>query len=76
MWKKIILLHLGWMDIGYVGRKDEPPVVTNTNTLQEIVLYDRWERSNCLSHDMVRDLLKALDNQFVASKKALASTLL
>ncbi|KAA8545088.1 hypothetical protein F0562_019872 [Nyssa sinensis] len=92
MWKETVLLHLGWMDINYAIRKDEPPVVTNTSTEAKITLYEHWERSNRLSvmfiktkisadirgsvdqHIKVRDLLKAIDEQFVTSDKALAST--
>ncbi|XP_068655747.1 uncharacterized protein [Aristolochia californica] len=94
VWREIILLHLGWMDIDYAIRKDEPPTITNTSTAAKIVLYERWERSNRLSimffktrisasirgsvdqHEKVKDLLKAIDEQFVTSDKALASTLI
>ncbi|KAA8527319.1 hypothetical protein F0562_034584 [Nyssa sinensis] len=94
MWKERVLLHLGWMDIDYAIRKDEPPSVTDTSTEAEIALYEHWERSNRLSvmfiktkisagirgsadqHTKVRDLLKAIDEQFVTSDKALASTLI
>ena len=37
------------MDIDYAIRKDEPPAVTNTSTLENIALYEQWERSNRLS---------------------------
>ncbi|XP_045802648.1 uncharacterized protein LOC123921980 [Trifolium pratense] len=94
VWKERILLHLGWMDIDYAIRKDEPPAITETSTPAAIALYERWERSNRLSvmfiktkvtagirgsvdqHENVRDLLKAIDDQFVTSEKALASTLI
>ena len=94
VWKKRILLHLGWMDIDYAIRKDEPPAVTETSSASDIALYERWERSNRLSvmfiktkisagirgsvdqHDNVRGLLKAIDEQFETSDKALASTLI
>jgi hypothetical protein len=94
VWKERILLHLGWMDIDYAIRKDEPPAVTEQSTPAEVALYERWERSNRLSvmfiktkvtagirgsidqHENVRDLLKAIDDQFVTSEKALASTLI
>ena len=93
IWKERILLHLGWMDIDYAIRKDEP-VITPTSTLDEIALYECWERSNRLNvmfiktkisagirgsveqHDKVKSLLKAIDEQFVSSDKALASTLI
>jgi transposase InsO family protein len=82
------------MDIDYAIRKDEPPAPTDTSTAADIVLYERWERSNRLSmmfiktrisagicgsvdqHEKVQDLLKAIDEQFVTSDKALASTLI
>ena len=49
VWKERILLHLGWMDIDYAIRKDEPPAFTETNHASDIALYERWERSNRLS---------------------------
>uniref|UniRef100_A0A2N9G0L4 Integrase catalytic domain-containing protein n=1 Tax=Fagus sylvatica TaxID=28930 RepID=A0A2N9G0L4_FAGSY len=94
IWKERVLLHLGWMDIDYAIRKDEPPALTDTSIAADIALYERWERSNRLSmmfiktrisagirgsvdqHEKVRDLLKAIDEQFVTSDKALASTLI
>ncbi|KAK9713135.1 hypothetical protein RND81_06G005600 [Saponaria officinalis] len=94
VWKERVLLHLGWMDIDYAIRKDEPASITETSTLDAINLYERWERSNRLSvmfikakicasirgsleqHTKVKNLLKAIDEQFAASDKALASTLI
>ena len=38
VWKERILLHLGWMDIDYAIRKDEPPTLTNTITAVDITL--------------------------------------
>ena len=93
VWKERILLHLGWMDIDYAIRKDEP-IITATSTPDEISLCEIWERSNRLSvmfiktkisagirgsvdqHDKVKALLKAIDEQFETSDKALASTLI
>ncbi|KAJ8636237.1 hypothetical protein MRB53_010504 [Persea americana] len=49
VWKERVLLHLGWMDIDYTIRKDEPPALTNTSTAVDMTLYERWERSNRLS---------------------------
>ena len=46
IWKERILLHLGWMDIDYAIRKDEPPALTETSDQAEITLYDHWKRSN------------------------------
>ena len=94
VWRERILLHLGWMDIDYAIRKDEPLGITETNTLDIVDLYEKWERSNRLSvmfiktnisasirssvdqHEKVKDLLKAIDDQFITSDKALASTLI
>ncbi|KAF7839831.1 Retrovirus-related Pol polyprotein from transposon TNT 1-94 [Senna tora] len=94
LWKEKIILQLGWMDVDYAIRKDEPPALTDTSNKSEIDLYERWERSNRLSmmyikskisasirgslgvHKNVRDLLKAIDEQFESSEKALASTLM
>ncbi|RZB52401.1 Desumoylating isopeptidase 1 isoform B [Glycine soja] len=94
VWKERILLHLGWVDIDYAIRKDEPPTITETSEPNAVDLYEKWERSNRLSvmfiktnistrfrgsvdqHDKVRDLLKAIDEQFTTSEKSLASTLI
>ena len=40
VWKERILLHLGWMDIDYAIRKDEPPAVSDESTPGEIALYE------------------------------------
>ena len=40
-WKERVLLHLGWMDIDYVIRKDEPNPITVTNTAEAINLYEK-----------------------------------
>ncbi|KMT01807.1 hypothetical protein BVRB_9g210890 [Beta vulgaris subsp. vulgaris] len=82
------------MDIDYAIRKDEPLGITETSTPDAIDLYEKWERSNCLSvmfiktkisasirgsvdkHTKVKDLLKAIDEQFASSDKALASTII
>ena len=37
------------MDIYYAIRKDEPPKITDTNTPDQILLYERWEKSNRFS---------------------------
>ena len=82
------------MDIDYTIRKDEPHKITYTSIPDEILLYERWKKSNRFSvmyiktkisvgihgsieqHENVRELLKAIDEQFVTSDKALASTLI
>ena len=37
------------MDIDYAIRKDEPHKIIDTNTPDEILLYESWEKSNGLS---------------------------
>ncbi|XP_074306409.1 uncharacterized protein LOC141641653 [Silene latifolia] len=94
VWKERMLLQLGWLDIDYAIRKDEPPKVTKESTKEAIDLYEKWEKSNRLSimfiktkmcasirgsvdqHNKVKDLIKAIDEQFATSDKALASTLI
>jgi hypothetical protein len=49
IWKERIILHLGWMDIDYAIRKDEPTGITEASTPDEMDLYEKWERSNRLS---------------------------
>ena len=48
VWKERVLLHLGWMDIDYAIRKEEPNPITKTSTAKAVCLYDKWERSNRL----------------------------
>ncbi|KAF7840705.1 Retrovirus-related Pol polyprotein from transposon TNT 1-94 [Senna tora] len=94
IWKENILFQLGWMDIDYAIRKDEPPMPTDTSSQVEIALYERWERSNRLSMmyiktkisasmrvslgecKNVRELLKAINEEFKSLNKALAITLM
>ncbi|XP_057481134.1 uncharacterized protein LOC130768153 [Actinidia eriantha] len=64
------------MDIDYAIRKDESPAITETSTPDAVDLYEKWERSNRLSYDKVKPLLKAINEQFATSDKALASTLI
>ena len=74
------------MDIDYVIRKDESPVISATSTKAAIELYENWERFNLLSvmfikthiekHDKVQDLFMAIDEQFVKSRKSLFNTLI
>ena len=49
IWKERILLQLGWMDIDYAIRKDEPPAIADESSPADVALYERWERSNRLS---------------------------
>ena len=34
------------MDLDYALRTDEPPVITDKNTVEEKTNYEKWERSN------------------------------
>ena len=47
-WKERILLYVGWMDIDYAIRKDEPQI-TKTSIKEEKVFHEQWERLNRLS---------------------------
>ena len=94
IWKERILLHLGWMDIDFAIRKNEPAGITEASEPDAVDLYEKWERSNRLSvmfiktkisagirgsieqYEKVKDLIKAIDEQFATSDKALASTLI
>jgi hypothetical protein len=42
------------MDIDYAIRKDKPLAVANTSTLEDITLYERWERSNHLNMMLIK----------------------
>ena len=59
IWKERILLQLGCMNIDYVIRKDEPHKITNTSTPDEILLYERWEKSNRLSVMYIKTKISA-----------------
>ncbi|KAL5757010.1 hypothetical protein ACOSQ2_021756 [Xanthoceras sorbifolium] len=58
------------MDIDYAIRKNEPPAITDTNSVTDIALYEKWERSNRLSvmfikakiSDSIRGSVDQLDN--------------
>ena len=43
VWRERVLLHLGWMDIDYAIRKNEPPSITDINTSYAVDLYEKWE---------------------------------
>ncbi|WKA00006.1 hypothetical protein VitviT2T_018403 [Vitis vinifera] len=47
------------MDIDYVIRKDEPPKITDTNTPNQILLYERWEKSNHLNVMYIKTKISA-----------------
>ncbi|XP_074302717.1 uncharacterized protein LOC141634435 isoform X1 [Silene latifolia] len=94
VWKKRVLLHLGFTRFDYAIQHEEPAEINKTSTPDEVDHREKWEKSNyictmfiktklCASirgsveqHTKVRDLLKAIDEQFETSDKALASTLI
>ena len=47
------------MDFNYAIRKDEPPTIMTTNTLDVVRLYEQWERSNCLSIMFIKTYISA-----------------
>ena len=57
-WKEQILLYLGWMDIDYAIRKNEPEI-TEISTKEEKVLHEQWERSNRLSVMFIKTSISA-----------------
>ncbi|KAG6483039.1 hypothetical protein ZIOFF_059679 [Zingiber officinale] len=87
IWKERTLLHLGCKDVDYAIRKDEPPPENialyekweRSNHLSIMFIKTKISdgiRGSLEHYDNVRDLLKAIDDQFVSSDKALASTLI
>ncbi|KAF7812099.1 Retrovirus-related Pol polyprotein from transposon TNT 1-94 [Senna tora] len=58
LWKEKIILQLGWMDVDYAIRKDEPPALIDTSNKSEIDLYER-ERSNSLSMMYIKSKISA-----------------
>ena len=59
VWKERVLLHLGWMDIDYAIRKEEPNPITETSIAEAVCLYDKWERSNSLSMMFIKTKISA-----------------
>ena len=82
IWKERTLLHLGCKDIDYAIRKDEPPPEDTvlyekwerSNRLSIMFIKTKISdgiRGSLEHYDNVRDLLKAIDDQFVSSDRAL-----
>ncbi|KAF7831627.1 Retrovirus-related Pol polyprotein from transposon TNT 1-94 [Senna tora] len=59
IWKEKVILQLGWMDIDYAIRENEPPVPTDTSSKVEISLYELWKRSNRLSIMFIKTKISA-----------------
>lgn len=59
VWKERVLLHLGWMEIDYAIRKDEPSVINETSEPDVVDLYEKWERSNRLSVMFIKTNISA-----------------
>ena len=59
VWKERVLLYLGWMDIDYAIRKEEPDPITETSTAEAVCLYDKWERSNRLFMMFIKTKISA-----------------
>ncbi|KAL4342439.1 hypothetical protein GQ457_08G014610 [Hibiscus cannabinus] len=57
-WKESILLQLGCLDIDYAIRKPEPSITDNSNQA-DLALYEKWERSNCLSIMFIKSKVPA-----------------
>ncbi|XP_073123077.1 uncharacterized protein [Henckelia pumila] len=75
VWKEKVLLQLGCMDIDYVIRKDEAPAIKESSKPDKTKIHVGILGSIEM-HESVKDLLKAIDEQFATSDKALSSTLI
>ena len=56
---------MGWMDIDYAIRKDEPLAITDESSTADVALYERWERSNRLSVMFIKTKISAEIHGFV-----------
>lgn len=54
VWKERILIHLGWMDIDYDIRKEEPFAIIEESNIVVVALYEQWERSNQTSMMLIK----------------------
>ncbi|KAG6639801.1 hypothetical protein CIPAW_10G127600 [Carya illinoinensis] len=93
-WKDSVQFTLGYMDLDYALRVEQPPAATDTDAQEVIENRQWWERSNRLSLMLIKsrmsksirgsigdcaiikELMQAIEEQFVRSDKALASTLI
>ncbi|KAF7116953.1 hypothetical protein RHSIM_RhsimUnG0010600 [Rhododendron simsii] len=73
-WKDKVLLALGCMDLDLTIREDEPPKPTNDSSIATHI--SSSIRNSIPPCDKVKDYMKAIEEQFVSSDKALASTLM
>ncbi|RVW87003.1 hypothetical protein CK203_043544 [Vitis vinifera] len=48
-WKEHVIIVLGCMDLDYALREDRLPNLTNTSTVEQRVVMEKWERSNRMS---------------------------
>nr|XP_009780415.1 PREDICTED: uncharacterized protein LOC104229460 [Nicotiana sylvestris]XP_016439374.1 PREDICTED: uncharacterized protein LOC107765263 [Nicotiana tabacum] len=79
-WKEKVLLTLGCLDLDMSLRVDKPPIPTESSTPTAKANYERSHkpsiRGSIPNSDKVKAYMKAIDEQFVSSDKALASTLM
>ncbi|XP_042954511.1 uncharacterized protein LOC122290895 [Carya illinoinensis] len=93
-WKDSVQFTLGYMDLDYALRVEQPPVATDMDAQEVIKNCQWWERSNRLSLMLIKsrmsksirgsigdcttikELMQAIEEQFVHSDKVLASTLI
>ncbi|XP_028100280.1 uncharacterized protein LOC114299683 [Camellia sinensis] len=76
-WRDKILLTLGCMDVDLALRVDEPPEPTDESSAGEKSAYDNQSiRGSIPPSDKVKNYMRAIEEQFVSSDKALASTLM
>ncbi|XP_042983318.1 uncharacterized protein LOC122312714 [Carya illinoinensis] len=93
-WKDSVQFTLGYMDLDYALRVEQPPAATDTDAQEVIENRQWWERSNRLSLMLIKsrmsksirgsigdcatikELMQAIEEQFVRSDKALANTLI
>ena len=93
-WKDTVEFSLGYMDLDYALRVEQPPTPQIEDSKEVKDAYEWWEQSNRLSLmlikssvsksirgaigdcDTIKDFMHAIEQQFVRSDKAMASTLM